>query len=175
MDVNPNLGKGLARQMAAAERQLAPIRATQEQIDRMMQPGANLQERIARITRPLMEQQRRANAMVTQATRGLRAAHGMSPYVLAEALGMTYPTLNRRLSGKGRGSVWSAEEVQGLALVFNVPVEDLYAGVVRVRDELNAVIYELDEIRRERPEASSPNDDGSSNTCRYERIILAAA
>lgn len=55
--------------------------------------------------------------------RTLRTYHGLAPEDVAAAIGISVPTLERRLSRKrGVGDRWKAEEVYRLAAYFGMPI-----------------------------------------------------
>ncbi len=73
------------------------------------------------------------DAVISRTIDGLLHGYRLSPFALAELLGMSYPTLRRRLNGEGgKRARWTAIEIDVTARFFRVPVDDLFAGRVNL-------------------------------------------
>lgn len=141
---------------------VADIRSSMERM-------AEIGQQVSREMEPIREQARQVNETISRATRGLQAWYGLDLRELAAASDIPYHTLRRRLIGDAR-SEWRADEVLRVALVFDIPLADLYGGEVNTRD---GVVERITELLRARQDAAA--NDGSADTCGYQRKFLAAA
>lgn len=73
-----------------------------------------------------------ANEVIRVTVRALRSARQVDAAVLARHIGISRQALYNRLNGQ---APWLASEVAGLAEFFNCSVQDLYDGVIRVREQ----------------------------------------